>query len=134
MVSNLDGRGYNFRFNANQWLIFAAFVDFIYQQHRSVIDDLVWPGILRAVGQSQVAHNRGVNVKSLADALDLPRETVRRKCVAMVEEGWLVREGNFLLLGEKIDAEIFAKYEETLERMLSSTDRIRHQSDVDPGV
>jgi hypothetical protein len=124
MVSNLDARGYNFRFSEQQWLEFARFVDFIYEQQRRHTDDLVRPVILRAVGQSQVVYDRGVSASSLADALDLPRETVRRKCLAMVEEGWLTRDGDDFRLGERVDPEIFALFEENIARLLATARKL----------
>lgn len=124
MIRNLDSDGYNFRFEERQWLEFARFADFIYRQQRRHTTDLIRPVILRAIGQSQVLHDRGVTASSLADALDLPRETVRRKCMTMVEEDWLTRDGDAFRLGKGINAEMFATFEENIERLLATAKRI----------
>lgn len=39
-----------------------------------------------------LAPTLGVNSRSLADALAIPRETVRRKVAELIEGGWLARE------------------------------------------
>ena len=118
MVSNIKASGYNFRYNTKQWLAFASFMDFVYEQQRQLDDDLPRIVILRSVAQSQISHDRGVNASSLADALNLPRETVRRKCLTMVEDGWLKREGDAFRLGERLGPEVFSIYEENIERLM----------------
>lgn len=124
VISNIEADGYNFRFDERQWLEFARFVDFIYAQQRRHATDLVRPVILRAIGQSQVQHDRGVTASSLAEALDLPRETVRRKCMQMVDEDWLARDGDAFRLGMRVDSEIFTLFEENIERLLSTARRL----------
>jgi hypothetical protein len=44
---------------------------------------------------------RGVNVRSIAEALQIPRETVRRKVMQLVELGWVVADGQTLQLTPK---------------------------------
>jgi hypothetical protein len=51
---------------------------------------------------------RGLNALSLADITQIPRETTRRKLLALVERGYLVREEDGLFnLGEAYDASQF---------------------------
>ena len=51
---------------------------------------------------------RGLNALSLAEITQIPRETARRKLLALVERGYLVREGDGLFtLGEAYDASQF---------------------------
>ena len=39
---------------------------------------------------------RGINMRSIADSLDMPRETVRRKVGEMIDAGWIERRGDTL--------------------------------------
>jgi hypothetical protein len=51
---------------------------------------------------------RGLNALSLADITQIPRETTRRKLLALVERGYLVREDDGLfVLGEAYDVDQF---------------------------
>lgn len=51
---------------------------------------------------------RGLNALSLAEITQIPRETARRKLLALVERGYLAREGDGLFtLGEAYDASQF---------------------------
>lgn len=51
---------------------------------------------------------RGLNALSLADITQIPRETTRRKLLALVERGYLVREDDGLFtLGEAYDVDQF---------------------------
>lgn len=51
---------------------------------------------------------RGLNALSLAEITQIPRETARRKLLALVERGYLVREGDGLFtLGDAYDASQF---------------------------
>ncbi len=40
----------------------------------------------------------GANVRSVAESVGVPKETVRRKVGEMIETGWIVRQGNELRL------------------------------------
>jgi|EndMetStandDraft_7_1072992.scaffolds.fasta_scaffold369708_2 Transcriptional regulator len=52
--------------------------------------------------------HRGLNALSLSDITQIPRETTRRKLLALVERGYLVRQPDGLYaLGEACDAEEF---------------------------
>ena len=42
--------------------------------------------------QEPLAPTLGVNSRSLAEALEIPRETVRRKVAELIEDGWLMRQ------------------------------------------
>ncbi len=51
---------------------------------------------------------RGLNALSLAEITQIPRETTRRKLLALVERGYLVREDDGLFtLGEAYDVDQF---------------------------
>jgi len=51
---------------------------------------------------------RGLNALSLAEITQIPRETARRKLLALVERGYLVREGDGLFtMGDAYDASQF---------------------------
>jgi len=47
-------------------------------------------------GEIPVFPGLGTNVRSIADSLGMPKETVRRKVAELVDAGWLAREGNEL--------------------------------------
>jgi hypothetical protein len=47
-------------------------------------------------GEIPVFPTLGTNIRSVADSMGAPKETVRRKVAALVEAGWIVREGNEL--------------------------------------
>ena len=49
---------------------------------------------------------------------------VRRKCLAMVEDGWLERDGDAFRLGERVDSHAFTIYEENIERLMSTAKRL----------
>ena len=49
-------------------------------------------------GEIPVFPSLGVNVRSIADSLQIPKESVRRKVAEMIDTGWVVREGNDLLI------------------------------------
>ena len=54
------------------------------------------------------ARRRGLNALSLADITQIPRETTRRKLLALVERGFLVREEDGLFtLGDAGDIDHF---------------------------
>ncbi|RAK50837.1 hypothetical protein [Phenylobacterium deserti] len=40
----------------------------------------------------------GTNTRSISDSTGIPKETVRRKLTELTQAGWIVREGNDLLL------------------------------------
>lgn len=45
-------------------------------------------------GEIPILPSLGVNIRSIADSIGMPRETVRRKVAELVEEGMVVRLGN----------------------------------------
>ena len=47
-------------------------------------------------GEIPVFPGLGTNVRSIADSLQIPKETVRRKVAELVEIGWLARRDNDL--------------------------------------
>jgi hypothetical protein len=47
-------------------------------------------------GEIPVFPTLGTNVRSVADSMRAPKETVRRKVGELVEAGWIAREGNEL--------------------------------------
>ncbi|HEX4198855.1 MAG TPA: hypothetical protein VHZ26_15570 [Caulobacteraceae bacterium] len=47
-------------------------------------------------GEVPVFPSLGTNVRSVADSIRAPRETVRRKVAELTEAGWIARQGNEL--------------------------------------
>jgi CRP-like cAMP-binding protein len=47
-------------------------------------------------GEIPVFPSLGTNVRSVADSIGAPRETVRRKVAELTESGWISRQGNEL--------------------------------------
>lgn len=47
-------------------------------------------------GEVPVFPGLGTNVRSIADSIGAPKETVRRKVAELLDAGWFVREGNNL--------------------------------------
>lgn len=71
-----------------------------------------------------------VNVRSIADTVDVPKETVRRKVTELIDAGWLVRDGGRLFftasayqqlapVREQIE-EVAARYYEVVAALRSS--------------
>ena len=50
----------------------------------------------RTAKGSDLVPTLGVNSRSLAETLAIPRETVRRKVIELVDAGWLARDGHNL--------------------------------------
>ena len=49
-------------------------------------------------GAVDIYPSLSTNVRSIADSTGIPKESVRRKVAALVEAGWILREGNSLSL------------------------------------
>jgi DNA-binding Lrp family transcriptional regulator len=47
-------------------------------------------------GELPVFPTLGINVRSIADSIGVPRETVRRKVRQLIDAGWIDRKGNEL--------------------------------------
>lgn len=47
-------------------------------------------------GEIPVFPGYGTNIRSIADSLDMPKETARRKVQELLETGWLVRQEGLL--------------------------------------
>lgn len=96
-----------------------CFVDFLAEQladmSRSFQGDLQMVVLLATVGQVSLSaaiaaeaggrspaelapERRGMTTNRLADCTGIPRETARRKLIAMEKMGWLTREDNFWYL------------------------------------
>lgn len=96
-----------------------VYVDFLAEQladiSRVFSGDLQMVVLLAAIGQVSLSaaiaaeaggrtaadlapERRGVTTNRLADKTGIPRETVRRKLIAMQKMGWLTREDNFWFL------------------------------------
>lgn len=58
--------------------------------------DLDLDDVLR--GAVDVYPSLSTNVRSISDSTGIPKESVRRKVAALVEEGWIHRQGNSLSL------------------------------------
>ena len=54
-----------------------------------------------ATGQAPILPSLGVNIRSIAESLDIPKETVRRKVQDLVAAGWIVREGGGLHITQR---------------------------------
>jgi hypothetical protein len=124
MSRKLTTQGYNFRFSERQWLEYGQFLDVVYRRRRVFLRDLVKTVLIRSVFVSQIEHGRALSVASMAASLDLPNETVRRKCLQLAKDGWLARGKDGYMLGRKVDASVFGMVEENIERMLRAAVRI----------
>lgn len=124
MRRKLATQGYNFRFGERQWLEYGQFLDVVYRRRQAFLRDLVKIVLMRSVFVSQIEHGRALSVASMAASLDLPDETVRRKCLELAKDGWLVRGEDGYTLGSKVDAGVFGMVEENIERMLRTASRI----------
>lgn len=57
-------------------------------------------------GTIPVFPSLGINVRSIADSLGLPKETVRRKVGELIGAGWIVRRGNELRFTDRAYREL----------------------------
>ena len=118
---------FKFDHSVEQVLEFARYLDWIYDQQVSLLDgdsDIQKVIIFRSVNVSWLEHGRGCSASSLASALRIPRETVRRKCEVLVDERWLVKTGTQFRPGRRVKA-ISAFVDESIDRLLILADRIR---------
>jgi hypothetical protein len=116
-----------FDHSVEQVLEFARYLDWIYDQQVSLLDgdpDIQKVIIFRSVNVSWLEHGRGCSASSLASALRIPRETVRRKCEVLVDEHWLVKTGDQFQPGRRARA-ISAFVDDSIDRLLILADRIR---------
>lgn len=67
-------------------------------------------------GEVPVFPGFGTNARSMAESLNIPKETVRRKVSELIEEGWLVRQGTRLYFAAKAYQEL-APVREQIERL-----------------
>jgi hypothetical protein len=77
--------------------------------HRNVVDWLAKENNPEAPLLDEARHKdvmRPCNAKSIAEACDLPRETVRRKVVSLIQRGYIYRseEGHLYLTAEIVEA------------------------------
>ncbi len=80
--------------------------------------------IVRSVNVSWLQHGRGCTASSLASALRIPRETVRRKCAVLVRASWLAHVDGEYRPGPRA-ADIPAFVDTSIDRLLELADRIR---------
>jgi hypothetical protein len=59
-----------------------------------------------ASGEIPIFPTLGANVRSIADSLRIPKESVRRKVAEMIEAGWVAREGNNLMFTARAYREV----------------------------
>ncbi len=123
-TSNIWSPDLKFRYSTDQVLEFARFMDFVYERQIDIMRDLHKIVIIRAVAQTKMAVGHGSNALSLSDALNIPRETVRRKCDELIKEGWLIREGQELLPGPSITTEVLNVVDENIDRMILAAKKI----------
>ena len=126
------------RYNHRQVREYIRFMEYIFIQQMKYLGDPIKAAILRAVYLEESEHNRGCSSSALSNSLGIPRETVRRKSLKLLDRNWLRSEGstfrfNFEMISderffEKIGfPEITATSEipKFLDRMLGTADRIR---------
>ncbi len=113
--------------SVEQVLEFGRYLDWIYDQQVSLLNgdpDIQKMIIFRSVNLSWLEYGRGCSASSLASALRIPRETVRRKCEVLVGERWLVKTGNQFRPGRRVTT-ISAFVDDGIDRLLVLADRIR---------
>lgn len=57
-------------------------------------------------GEIPVFPGYGTNIRSIADSLDMPKETARRKVQELLETGWLVRQDGLLYFTARAHQEL----------------------------
>ena len=116
-----------FDHNKEQVLEFARYLDWIYHKQVSLLDgapDIQKIIIFRSVNVCWMEHGRGCSASSLANALRIPRETIRRKCGVLVRENWLAKKGDQFHPGQRV-TDITGFVDESIDRLLTLADRIR---------
>ncbi len=121
---------------------YVRFMEFIYLRQLDFFGDPFKAAILRAVYLEEWEFDRGCSATSLADSLNIPRETVRRKAAKLVERGWLKTEGSIfrLDLANLSDEQFFQKIgfdgsqgisevSRFIDRFLRTADRIKRLTD-----
>lgn len=76
------------------------------------------PGYSIGSGPPPAIPSLGTNAKSVADSTGIPRETVRRKVVELIEAGWIARDRDGRLVYTLSGFERFAKIRDPLLRCL----------------
>jgi hypothetical protein len=74
-------------------------------------------------GQVPVFPGFATNVRSIADSLKAPRETIRRKANELIEAGWIVRDGTNLYFTAKAYQQL-ARVREAIEAQAISNYRL----------
>ncbi len=115
----------SFRYNTDQVLEYARFMDFLYERQVNRVGELQKVVIIRSVCESFLSHGRGCNTSSLSDSLMIPRETVRRKCKELARDGWLIRDGNEFQPGPSITQEVLDLVDENIDRLTATADKLR---------
>ncbi len=113
--------------SVEQVLEFGRYLDWIYDQQVSLLgddSDIQKMIIFRSINLCWLEHGRGCSASSLASALRIPRETVRRKCEVLVGEHWLVKTGNQFRPGRRVNT-ISVFVDDSIDRLLILADRIR---------
>lgn len=115
-----------FRYSTDQVLEYAKFLDFIYDRQIGMIRDLLKIVIVRAVAQTMITTGHGCNALSLSESLNIPRETVRRKCDELIKDAWLIRNGDELHPGPSITPEILNMVDENIDRLIGAAEKIEN--------
>lgn len=84
-------------------------------EHKDIVTVDV-EGVLN--GDVEVFPSLSTNVRSIADSTGIPKETVRRKVAALVEDGWIRRQDHQLSLAPHASRNLTALREELLQLAL----------------
>ncbi len=80
--------------------------------------------IIRTVMLADAEQGRGCSVSSIADVLQQPRLTVRRKSLELVKEGWLIRQHNILTLGPRVTPKLWVAIDDNIDQMMTVASRM----------
>lgn len=113
-----------------------VYLDFLVRQHRLERDlakDPLDVRILAVVAFCDRVRKQATNIQSLAETLSVPRETMRRKVVGLIERGALGRDrrGMLHVTGE-FCAHIADLHDAAVENLKRTATRLLNHHDVFP--
>jgi hypothetical protein len=83
---------------------------------------------LLQAGGDALGGMRPCNAFSISEALNIPRETVRRKVAILIQKGWLHRNERKELFVTRLPAEVFVDFNVALlNDLLRTADLLRHR-------